>query len=267
MTSPGLVCWWCCLVLVATLPHAATAERAGDGCYHVFLDLGANIGMHARFLFEPQRYPRSQYAQIFSKYFGDSDRSSLACAFEFEPNPKHQLRHEGLVAHYAGRGARVAYYAQAAGAKPANATFYPNNVLHDKAKLKRYAVALHQELGFGAAKRTGVSGTGVTVSVVDVAQFIADEIRGRATTTKGLVEDGKKPPSVVVKMDIEGSEFAVVPRLLDLGVLCDAVDFISIEWHTSEKFLPIDVEAHDGSRVRLETTAAASEGGVRNVLG
>ena len=34
-------------------------SKLGDGCYHVFLDIGSNIGIHGRFLYEPDRYPDS----------------------------------------------------------------------------------------------------------------------------------------------------------------------------------------------------------------
>ena len=37
-------------------------------------------------------------------------------------------------------------------------------------------------------------------------------------------------PSVVMKMDIEGSEFRVLSRLLSSGVLCD-LSAAAIEWH------------------------------------
>ena len=37
-------------------------------------------------------------------------------------------------------------------------------------------------------------------------------------------------PSVVMKMDIEGSEFRVLSRLLSSGVLCD-LDAAAVEWH------------------------------------
>lgn len=34
--------------------------KLGDGCHHVFIDVGSNIGVHARFLYEPDRYPDSK---------------------------------------------------------------------------------------------------------------------------------------------------------------------------------------------------------------
>ena len=38
-------------------------------------------------------------------------------------------------------------------------------------------------------------------------------------------------------MDIEGSEFAVVPQVMMTGSLCRTVDYISVEWHA--RFAPI----------------------------
>ena len=32
---------------------ASETKRLGDGCYHVFLDVGSNRGVHGRFFFEP----------------------------------------------------------------------------------------------------------------------------------------------------------------------------------------------------------------------
>lgn len=42
---------------VDEIPHRR--QKLGDGCHHVFLDVGSNIGVHARMLFEPHLYPPS----------------------------------------------------------------------------------------------------------------------------------------------------------------------------------------------------------------
>ena len=36
-----------------------------DGCYHVYLDAGSNIGAQVRKLFEPKRYPQAYVHSIF----------------------------------------------------------------------------------------------------------------------------------------------------------------------------------------------------------
>jgi hypothetical protein len=41
---------------------SATTTKLADGCHHIFLDVGANIGVHSRFLFEPDKYPNADKA-------------------------------------------------------------------------------------------------------------------------------------------------------------------------------------------------------------
>lgn len=72
-----------------TPPSRDAKKRLGDGCFHVFLDVGANIGVHGRFLFEPKKYPEAVVARaIFDEEFGAERDNRDVCAFEFEPNPR-----------------------------------------------------------------------------------------------------------------------------------------------------------------------------------
>ena len=66
-------------------------------CRKIFLDLGANIGVTVKKLFEPNRYPESTTLPYFRKTFGyqwlrQSVRKfpNRLCALGFEPNPIHQ---------------------------------------------------------------------------------------------------------------------------------------------------------------------------------
>ena len=76
-------------------------------CKHVFVDVGANIGMHARFLFEPEYYPKSAYARLFRRLLGNEQNET--CAIEIEPNPVHADRHRSLQAHYRSKGRSYVY--------------------------------------------------------------------------------------------------------------------------------------------------------------
>ena len=73
------------------IPIDYPSAKLGDGCYHVFLDVGANRGVHGRFLFEPQKYPKSKAVKLFEEWFGSPDErdNRLVCVFAFEPNPAH----------------------------------------------------------------------------------------------------------------------------------------------------------------------------------
>ena len=60
-----------------TLTHmnrALTLLQSGR-CRHVYLDLGTNIGMQIRKLYEPELYPQSPMLPLFDKYFGHTNRT------------------------------------------------------------------------------------------------------------------------------------------------------------------------------------------------
>ena len=61
-----------------------------DGCYHVFVDAGSNIGVQIRKLYEPQKYPGAKFNSFFKEAFGEhvAGRKDI-CAIGFEPNPAH----------------------------------------------------------------------------------------------------------------------------------------------------------------------------------
>ena len=193
-------------------------------CTGLFVDAGANIGMHARFLFEPQQYPSNMYNSLFNAHFGPEASRGTLCAIEFEPNPAHRTRHERLAAAYAARGWRVLYAPYGVGAARGNLTFYHNDEPDGKSSDK------HEEWGFSVKKRQGELSIPVVVPTIDLARFLA-LYAGR----DGAFSDGesrsRRPITTVVKMDIEGEEFAVLPHLLARSTLCAAVDAITVEFH------------------------------------
>ena len=60
--------------------------------------------------------------------------------------------------------------------------------------------------------------------------------------------------TTVVKMDIEGSEFTVLPQLTTGTTLCSAVDSLSVEFHAS--YAPI-AYMKNGAITTLDTVAEA----------
>src|SRR6185436_9263816 len=81
-----------------------------DGCYNVFLDIGANIGVHIRKLFEPHLYPDSQrMLHLFNQAFGSDIhvRRNTTCAFGIELNPTHTEHLKALERCYNAQGWRT----------------------------------------------------------------------------------------------------------------------------------------------------------------
>ena len=213
--------------------------RQAAGCLHVFIDAGANIGMHTRFLFEPMRYPRSVFRRTFDATFGQQDRRRV-CSFGFEPNPAHADRHHRLQAYYAEHGFQYVYVPAAVGDRADNLTFYLNPTVAGGSS--------HSDWSFGMKSRelNASKQRSHVVPVIDFAAFL------KALQAQGRPPDGR----VVVKMDIEGAEFTVMMQLLLHGVLCNLVDFISVEWH--HRFLPLPAAVNrslriNGSEGKLES--------------
>lgn len=99
----------------------------GDGCYHIFLDVGANIGVHSRFLMEPQKYPNATNAlKIFESVFGAPDHRDNRdfCLFAFEPNPLHKERFLNFTNAYNNVGWKIFFMAAGVSNKDGEMIFY-----------------------------------------------------------------------------------------------------------------------------------------------
>ena len=80
----------------------------GDGCGHIYLDIGSNLGVQVRKLFEPLHYPGAPALRLFDKLFGDVDaRRANTCAFGFEALPAHMPRLRQIATCHTGRGWRT----------------------------------------------------------------------------------------------------------------------------------------------------------------
>ena len=101
-------------------------------CHSVYLDVGSNIGVQIRKLYEPQAYNRvdpelsrlsqtffkqhkdlkevakhtPQVLPIYDEYFGSAPRCNV-CAIGIEPNPRHASRLESMQQALRAAGAGV----------------------------------------------------------------------------------------------------------------------------------------------------------------
>ena len=69
----------------------------GDGCYHIFIDAGSNRGVHGRFLFEPEKYPKSKFAKKFDEIYGNNRTKKKFASLPLNPTrctilPKWQYK-------------------------------------------------------------------------------------------------------------------------------------------------------------------------------
>ena len=89
-----------------------------DGCQHVYLDVGSNIGVQVRKLFEPNLYPNATVIEIFEKYFGPDfevgAKKGAICAVGFEPNEHHTTLLRSIEETYKQCGWKAKFYTQTA---------------------------------------------------------------------------------------------------------------------------------------------------------
>ena len=182
-------------------------------CKLVYLDVGSNIGVQVRKLFEPSRYPAAEVLPVFDQYFGKSrNKTTNLCAIGVEMNPIHTRRLTALEKHYRDTcGYSVRFFTETAA-----------STFNGSIKFWTDGDSSHNEWGASTnlPERVRKSGTNRTSNALDLAEFIIHEITPFASV-------------VVMKLDIEGAEYELLPRLVMKGALCH-VDLIFMEQHPSE---------------------------------
>lgn len=186
-----------------------------DGCSNVFMDVGSNRGTHVRKLFEPEKYPDSKYLPILTASFGSPEyrkkpsSETGICAFGFEANPRHVDQLKALEEAYQKQGWKVKFFAPMAVGNESGKLLNIN--LNDDPAHSDWAASIWK---FGEGGKT------VDVPQTSLADFVQ------------AVNDHSKPGFKLMKMDIESSEYRVLPPFLRNKLLCQKVlNRLTIEWH------------------------------------
>ena len=192
---------------------------AASRCTHAYLDVGTNIGVQIRKLYEPHKYRGASVLPIFADHFGP--HRCRVCAIGIEPNPRHNDRLVRLQTVLRRAGAPVIVLRGVA------ATTQTGVLQLARA---RDVKDRYQDVGASAAPSQGNfqvepnvsvgSRSQVLVRTLDLSELIARVSR--------LVK--KRDGKLLMKMDVEGSEFTLIPALALSGTLC-AIDTMFIEWH------------------------------------
>ena len=202
-----------------------------DGCYHVYLDVGSNIGIQVRKLFEPEKYSAAKALSIYDAVFGSINKrkkenhpnGKRICAVGFEPNPGHTKYLKEVEASYNKCGYKVTFLTETAASQyEGEATFYSDE---DFGMLEWGGSILSPDVKTNSKKPKNMSASKITV--VRLSDFLKNDVGKRKFPVK-IDEDD--PPKVLMKMDIEGSEIDVIPDIIFTGGL-QYVNKLMIEWH------------------------------------
>jgi hypothetical protein len=203
------------LILDNSTHQVVRRPKLTDGCSSIYLDLGSNVGIQVRKLFEPEYYPKAQVLPYFDRLFGSVEqRRNTTCAIGFEANPEHADRLRALQECYQAKGWRTWFFVPVAVLNKDNDTipFYRDN------ETKR-----HYWGSSIVADNVQVRDT-VNVTTIHLGRFIMEEVVGR------LIPDTTAPRSVYAKFDIEGAEYQAIGGLITSGALCHVTE-ASIEKH------------------------------------
>lgn len=216
------------LLLLLVLLALADGEIHFDQCWHVFLDVGANIGQQVKMLFEGNTTAHeggSALSKMFDYAYGtDLDvRRRSVCALGFEPNPHNTRELLSLEAEHDAHGWRTRFLTEtAASIEDGTAPFYTDE------KAPKWAHEWASSLVSYSSNTKMGSKNEVKVTTVDLAHLIATRVLSRELPSRPA--GSTQPPSVILKIDAEGAEFSLLSRMLSMGVLC-RIDFATIEYH------------------------------------
>jgi hypothetical protein len=191
-------------------------------CRHLYIDMGTNVGMQFRKLYEPHYFPGARSLPYFSSTFGDHDRRDV-CAIGFEPNSLHTERLVEMQRSYQKANFPLVIFTNTA------VSTYNGKVVFYRAP---YQQRLYHESGASTVAWSGVEASAnETAIAVDIDLFLHHVFH----FWKQSSAYNQSSSLAVAKLDIEGGEYKVLPHMLAHGSLCK-IDQMLIEWH--ERFFP-----------------------------
>jgi len=274
-----LLCFW-----AEPSSNTGSSENFLDGCDHVYLDMGTNTGVQIRKLYEPHLFANSSVLPIFDKFFGQEGERNLTtiCAVGFEPNIIHNEVLHRLEEQYQACGWRV-YINLATGvgkANKQNLEFAHKKVwqggCYSPDGVKTLCNtgggwAWTDPLGVGGrilddgnyAEESKSSNTHQKISFSKVRQIRIAEFITKVVATRRFQRDATSPfrfpPSVVMKLDVEGRELDVIPDLVMSGAL-QHIDHLHVDWTRDEWTKNVSLVEQLSDAMRILTSIAKDRG-------
>ena len=198
-------------------------------CRDIYMDVGTNIGVQIRKVYEPHYYQGANMIRHFDSLFGPKPRCGV-CTIGLEPNPRHAARLDSLTKHLQDAGAGVLVLRGAALDKNSSIELQIDS---DNSRWD-LAASVYSPTVTGRRKEL--------VPAYDLAALVG-RLDQHVSGTGG---------SLMMKMDVEGAEQILLPHLLNSrrpefpgqSLIC-AIDEIYIEWHHHNQVLRLSDESRE----------------------
>lgn len=193
-----------------------------DLCKHIYIDMGTNIGMQIRKLYEPHLFPKASSLPYFRSVFPEDERHSV-CSIGFEPNSLHTQRLLDVQ-----NGYQASNYPSVIFTNTAVST-YDGTITFFRAPFQNKH---YHESGASTVVWDGVQQTTNETSIsLDIDRFLHTVLHQWHQSSAYSNFTSR----MIAKLDIEGGEYDVLPHMLAHGSLCK-MDNMLIEWHS--RFFP-----------------------------
>ena len=186
-----------------------------DNCQYIYIDMGTNIGIQIRKLYEPYLYPKAQVLPLFQEIFGN--HSNEVCSIGFEANPLHDSYLKEYERYCLKRRWRVKIYSSTAvSIVVANLTFFTEPGNED-----------NNQWGASLENISNTQKQKIIVSSIDIVSWFRSNVIERKYS-KDL------PTRIMMKSDLEGHDQIVLQAMILSGIYC-SIDLIYAE-HLSGEF-------------------------------
>lgn len=177
-------------------------------CRKWYIDVGTNIGVQIRKLYEPWKYPGAAALPILHDYLTVRDVHTDLCVLGIEMNPSHSARLAAIEHAYRER----CHFDVTILRETAAQVFDGNVSFNSDLEFDKH------EWGASTVK-SWARAPSVSVRALDLQAYISKFILST------------NPDTIVMKLDIEGAERTVLASLLASGTLCHFVDVLMVEYH------------------------------------
>jgi len=204
-----------CYFIQSNQLNSPSGAKFLDNCQYIYIDMGTNIGVQIRKLYEPYLYPNASVLPLFQEVFGN--HSNEVCSIGFEANPLHDSYLKEFESYCLKRRWRVKIYpSTAVSIVAANLTFFTEPGNED-----------NNQWGASLENISNTQKQKIIVSSIDIVSWFRSNVIERKYS-KDL------PTRIMMKSDLEGHDQIVLQAMILSGIYC-SIDLIYAE-HLSGEF-------------------------------